>query len=61
MTLNRDCIIGGVCGGLAKYLSAHFKKDIDPFFIRLTFVLLSQWLLGVYLVMWFITPEEEVE
>jgi phage shock protein C len=50
-----DVMLGGVCGGLAKYL------NVDPTVIRLVFVLLlfigggGFW---IYLVLWFITPVE---
>jgi len=50
-----DVMIGGVCGGLAKYL------NFDPTVIRLVFVLLlfigggGFW---IYLVLWLITPVE---
>jgi phage shock protein C len=50
-----DLMLGGVCGGLAKYL------NVDPAIIRLVFVLLL--FLGgggfwIYLVLWIITPVE---
>jgi phage shock protein C len=50
-----DVMLGGVCGGLAKYL------NVDPTIIRLVFVLLL--FLGgggfwIYLVLWIITPVE---
>lgn len=50
-----DLMLGGVCGGLAKYL------NVDPTIIRLVFVLLL--FLGgggfwIYLVLWIITPVE---
>jgi phage shock protein C len=50
-----DMMLGGVCGGLAKYL------NVDPSIIRLIFVLLL--FLGgggfwIYLVLWIITPVE---
>jgi phage shock protein C len=50
-----DMMLGGVCGGLAKYL------DVDPTIVRLIFVLLlfigggGFW---IYLVLWLITPVE---
>ena len=50
-----DVMLGGVCGGLAKYL------DVDPTVIRLVFVLLLFIGLGgfwIYLVLWLITPVE---
>lgn len=54
-----DCRIGGVCGGIARYL------DTDPVFIRVAWVVLSivpgTLLLGVlaYIVAWIIVPEAE--
>lgn len=50
-----DLMIGGVCGGLAKYV------NVDPTVVRLAFVLL--FFIGgggfwIYLVLWFITPVE---
>jgi phage shock protein C len=50
-----DVMLGGVCGGLAKYL------NVDPTIVRLVFVLLlfiggsGFW---IYLVLWLITPVE---
>ncbi|MCL5428217.1 MAG: PspC domain-containing protein [Chloroflexi bacterium] len=51
----RNCMIGGVAGGLAEYL------DTDPTIIRLAFALSI--LLGgagviAYLIMWIVMPEE---
>lgn len=54
-----DCRLGGVCGGIARYL------DTDPVFIRVAWVVLSivpgTLLLGVlaYIVAWIIVPEAE--
>jgi phage shock protein C len=50
-----DVMLGGVCGGLAKYL------NVDPTIIRLVFLLLL--FLGgggfwIYLVLWIIAPVE---
>ena len=51
----QDCMIGGVCGGLGKYL------NIDSTFVRLFFILLA---LGngigilLYFLLWFIVPLE---
>lgn len=53
-----DRMLGGVCGGLGEYLG------IDPTFIRLGFFLLmfgggvGFW---VYLVLWVLIPERDVE
>jgi phage shock protein C len=50
-----DVMLGGVCGGLAKYL------NVDPTIIRLVFVLLlfiggsGFW---IYFILWLITPVE---
>lgn len=53
-----DVMLGGVCGGLAKYL------DVDPTVIRLAFVLL--FFIGgggfwIYLILWIIAPLEPRE
>jgi len=50
-----DVILGGVCGGLAKYF------NVDPTIVRFVFILLL--FLGgsgfwIYLVLWIITPLE---
>jgi phage shock protein PspC (stress-responsive transcriptional regulator) len=52
-----DRMIGGVCGGLAKYL------NVDPSFVRIGFVLmtiLSGMIIGIvtYIVMMIVVPEE---
>ena len=50
-----DKMLGGVCGGLAKYF------NIDPTWVRLGFILmifLAGITLLVYLIMWLIVPEE---
>jgi len=52
-----DVILGGVCGGLAKYF------NVDPTIVRFVFILLL--FLGgsgfwIYLVLWIITPLEPV-
>lgn len=52
-----DKMIGGVCGGLAKYL------NLDPVWVRLLFVLLlfaSGIGAPLYLVLWVIMPREEL-
>ena len=52
-----NVMLGGVCGGLAKYL------NVDPTVVRLAFVLLlfigggGFW---IYLILWFIMPMEPV-
>lgn len=59
-TLNRnvnDKIIGGVCGGIAKYLGW------DPAIVRLLYVLISIFSAAfpgiiVYIVLWVVMPEE---
>jgi phage shock protein C len=52
-----DRILGGVAGGLAKYLG------VDPVLIRLAFVALLFAGIGVllYIVAWIIVPEEPLE
>ena len=50
-----DRMIGGVCGGLGRYL------NVDPIFIRLVFVLLlfgSDFGFLFYLLLWILIPEE---
>jgi phage shock protein C len=62
MTTNRltrsatDSMIGGVCGGLARYFG------IDSTIVRLIFVLavLSGLSPLIYVVLWIIMPKEEV-
>lgn len=51
-----DYMVGGVCGGLGKYLG------IDPVFIRLLFVLIT--LAGgsgvlIYFILWIVMPRED--
>ena len=53
---NEDRMIGGVCGGLGKYLK------IDPVFIRLLFLLIT--LAGgsgvlIYFILWIVMPRED--
>ena len=50
----RDCMIGGVAGGLGQYLG------IDPVIVRLFFVLLVLAGAGVllYVILWIVVPEE---
>ena len=57
LTRTRDRMIGGVCGGLAKWLGW------DPTIVRVSYVLIS--ILSVafpgiltYIVLWIIMPEE---
>lgn len=52
-----DKIIGGVCGGIAKYLGW------DPAIVRLLYVLVSIFSAAfpgivVYLILWVVMPEE---
>jgi len=57
-TRKPDRIIGGVCGGIAKYF------DIDPVFVRIicvVLILITEFAFFVYLVAWVITPIEKVE
>jgi phage shock protein C len=57
LTRTRDRMIGGVCGGLAKWLG------LDPTVTRVGYVLLSILSAAfpgiiVYVVMWVVMPEE---
>ena len=59
-TRKPDKIIGGVCGGIAKYFNT------DPVVIRLLFVILvlipvCNIALIAYIVAWIITPLEKLE
>ena len=54
----RDCLIAGVCGGLADYLGW------SPFRVRLIYVLVSVLSAAfpgiiVYLVLWFLMPKQQ--
>ena len=53
-----DAMIAGVCGGLAEWLGW------DPTVVRVAYVLLSLLLVAfpgllVYLILWFVMPEDE--
>jgi len=51
-----DRLIGGVCGGLAKYL------NVDPTLVRLIWALMSFYYgtgIILYLLAWIIIPEEK--
>jgi phage shock protein C len=53
-----DRMIGGVCGGLARYLS------IDPVLVRIFFVLLTitgSFGFWLYILLWIIVPDESQE
>ncbi|HLT57141.1 MAG TPA: PspC domain-containing protein [Limnochordales bacterium] len=53
-----DRILGGVCGGLARYF------DVDPTLVRLAWLLTSLWAgagVVVYLVAWIVIPREPRE
>ncbi|MGB4338791.1 MAG: PspC domain-containing protein [Bacillota bacterium] len=55
----RERILGGVCGGLAEYLG------IDPTIVRLVWAALTVFTAGfpgvlLYLLGWFIIPEERI-
>ncbi|WP_277466033.1 PspC domain-containing protein [Parabacteroides sp. PF5-6] len=58
MRSRTEKMIGGVCGGIAKYL------DIDPTIARVAYVLLSVFTVFagaiVYLILWMIMPEETI-
>jgi len=48
-------MIGGVCGGLAKYF------NIDPVIVRVIAVvaaLMALWGLLAYIILWIVAPEE---
>jgi len=48
-------MIGGVCGGLAKYF------NIDPVIVRVIAVvaaLMALWGLLAYIILWIVVPEE---
>lgn len=50
-----DKVIGGVCGGLARYL------DVDPVWLRIAFVALALTGSGVllYILLWIAVPEQK--
>jgi phage shock protein PspC (stress-responsive transcriptional regulator) len=52
-------MLGGVCGGLGEHL------DVDPIVIRLVWIVLTLFSLGIgiiaYIIAWIIVPEEEEE
>ena len=51
-------IIGGVCGGIAKYF------DIDPVFVRLlcvALILINGITLFAYIITWIVMPLEKLE
>ena len=52
----RDKVIGGVCGGIARYL------DVDPVVVRLVWAIGTLISMGAgllaYLIAWIIVPEE---
>lgn len=55
---SRDCLIAGVCGGLAEYLGW------PPFRVRLIYVLVSILSVAfpgiiVYLILWFLMPKDD--
>jgi phage shock protein PspC (stress-responsive transcriptional regulator) len=55
---SRDCLIAGVCGGLAEYLGW------TPFRLRLIYVLVSVLSVAfpgiiVYLILWFLMPKDD--
>src|SRR5437868_4790895 len=49
-----DRVIGGICGGLAKYF------ELDPVIVRLVAVLLAMSGIGIplYIVLWLVIPTE---
>ncbi len=55
--VTNDKVIGGVCGGIAKYLGW------DPAIVRLLYVLISFFSAAfpgifVYIILWIVMPEE---
>ena len=52
-----DRRIAGVCGGIAKYF------DLDPTLVRIAYALLTVFTafsgVIIYLILWFVIPEEE--
>jgi len=48
----KDSWIGGVCGGMAEYFG------IDALLTRILFILFSEALLPIYLIIWFLCDEE---
>src|SRR3954454_24085445 len=50
-----DCVVAGVCGGIAEYLS------VDPSLVRLAFVIGTLWGVGllVYIVLAVVLPVED--
>jgi phage shock protein C len=57
LTRSKDRIIAGVCGGLASHFS------LDPSLVRIGFALIALISAGIpmlliYVVMWFVIPEE---
>jgi phage shock protein C len=54
---SRNCMIAGICGGIAEYL------DWDPTLVRLIYVLVSVFSAAfpgilVYIIAWFIIPRD---
>jgi phage shock protein PspC (stress-responsive transcriptional regulator) len=59
MRVRRGKLLGGVCGGLAKWL------DWDPTLVRLGYVVLSVLSVGfpgvlIYILLWVLMPQEPV-
>ncbi|MBI4043393.1 MAG: PspC domain-containing protein [Candidatus Diapherotrites archaeon] len=54
---SKERILGGVCGGLAKYF------NVDPVLVRVGWVALTLLSMGLglllYLVLWLVAPEEK--
>lgn len=54
--LSKNKIFGGVCGGIAEYIS------VEIFIVRFIYVILAMSMppmIAVYLLMWLITPEKD--
>ena len=54
---SREKVLGGVCGGLAKYF------NVDPVLVRVGWVVLTVLSMGfgilLYLLLWLVAPEEK--
>jgi len=57
LTRSRDSVLAGVCGGIAEYF------DLDPSMVRIAYILVSFLSAAfpgilIYLILWFVIPEE---
>jgi len=58
LTRSRDSVLAGVCAGIAKYYG------LDPTMVRIAYILVSFLSAAfpgvlVYLILWFIIPEDD--